>query len=70
MGKRRPDGLADQIDKKLHLTLIKYSELRNISISSLHSKYITANNAEILTNDGINIALAGIEISKSRKNVK
>lgn len=65
MGKRTPGGIADQIDKKLNLTLVKYAELRNLSVSSLNGKYISLRTAEILAQDGIYI-----ETTKSKKAVK
>ncbi|MDD5406953.1 MAG: hypothetical protein PHE73_08465 [Sulfurovaceae bacterium] len=53
MGKRKPGSIADQIDQKLNLTLVKYAELRGIPVSSLKRNYISLTTAQILAQDGI-----------------
>ena len=55
MSVRETNGLADQIEKKLHMTLKKYCELRGISIHSMHSKYLSEKTLQILQDDGIDL---------------
>lgn len=58
MGRCKPNSVADQVKTKLHYTLKKYCELRELNYHTLSQGYISVVARVQLEKDGIDVDLA------------